>query len=500
MRLFPKAIFVSVVLMAGAGVAHAQSAREPLRAQVQLRAVDATPTLDEALADPEVQSALREHVQGLDLSGRHPLYGGYPLTSPTPRDTGETVDTDIRRLSEGDLRAFESRGERLAPRRARPDRQDADDTGARDVPRGPGSFQAPDNGRPYFDVELFGAWLQALFQNNVNGYVVEVRQHGQAIYSHTYNWAQRPEDANLQWTTQRRQHVASISKFITAMGLAHMIEAQGISFDTPIIDYLPDYWQTGPNIESITFAHLMNHISGFHGADSGTSNFILMRSRVGQGVPANDVGNWATADYENMNFGLCRILMAVLGGYVDADATFGQYNDVIWNWISINAYADYIDQNVFAPAGVSGAVLANTPDSARAYAWDDTGPGWDSEILINEAGGAGWHLSVEEALDITSEFRRGGGILTPQQAQQLLNVSFGLNSPLGGFPAPTGNFYYKMGRWWNGPPDAQAEQAVVMVLPEDMELAVFVNSPLGPNDLVLQDFIGTLYLLCIVEN
>jgi len=116
---------------------------------------------------------------------------------------------------------------------------------------------------------------------------------------------------------------------------------------------------------------------------------------------------------------------------------------------------------------------------------------------LSESGGAGWHLSADEILDVVGEFRRGGGIVSPQRARELMNASYGLNSPPDGFPAATGRFYYKMGHWWNGPADNQAEQAFVMVLPEDMELVVLVNSPLGPDDLLLQDFIGSLYLLSI---
>jgi CubicO group peptidase (beta-lactamase class C family) len=491
MRQSISVIVIGAMLGLGVATALAQTESETALPRLQLRVETASqPSLRDALADEDVQSALREHVRGLDLSNPFQEYPDFPLEGPARADTDEGALAPLRELSEGDLRSFGARSARPAPRRADPD----------PAPRrvAPDSYRAPE--RPHFDVELFGATLEALFPGNVNGYILRVRQHGQTIYSQAYNWAQRPEDAGLDWTPTRRQHVASVSKFITAMGLARMLDDQGISFDTPIIDYLPDYWQTGPNIEDITFAHLMNHVSGFHGATSGTSNFISMRARVGQGVPANDVGNWQTADYQNMNFGLCRILMATLGGYIDTDATFGTYSDVIWNWIAVNAYTDYIDQTVFAPAGVTGATLANADDSARAYAWDDTGPGWDSGFLMSEAGGAGWHLSADEVLDVVGEFRRGGGIVSSQRAMQLMNLSYGLNSLINGFPADTGRFFYKMGRWWNGEPDQQAEQSFVMVLPEDMELVILVNSPLGPNDFLLQDFIGALYLQSIVSG
>jgi CubicO group peptidase (beta-lactamase class C family) len=466
--------------------------------QLQLRAERVhEPTLRDALEREEVQAALREHVRGVDINQPFRRYPDFPLAGPEGGAADENGLAVFNPLNEGELRSFEARGARPAPRRATPDTSETGEDETEPAPVRARPAPDPAAERPHFDADYFCSTLHTLFQNNVQGYVLRVRQHGDTICTQQYSWAQRPEDAGLSWTPDRRQHIASISKFITAMGLAHMLEAQNISFDTPIIGYLPAYWAKGPNIENITFAHLMNHVSGFHGSTSGTSNFISMRARVGQGVPANDVGNPLTADYQNMNFGLCRILMATLGGYIDTDATFGIYSDVIWNWIAIVSYADYIDSNVFAPAGVTGAILANTPDSARAYAWNDSEAGYDSGFLLNEAGGAAWHLSVDEVLDVVGEFRRGNTIVSPQRAIELMNLSYGLNSPLNGFPADTGPFYFKMGRWWNGPPDNQAEQSLVMVLPEDIELAVLVNSPLGPNDEVLQNFVGSLYLLSI---
>lgn len=479
---------VSIGLMFFSFAAHAQSAERPARAPLQLRVAETNdPALREALNDPEVQAALREHVRGIDVRNPFETYSAFPLSAPRQGEADERGPSEIRILPERRMESLR--------------RQDGARTRVRPGPGGPGG--AGDLNvtprRPHLDVEYFGWLVDGLLQGNVNGYVLQLRQQGQTVLELEQGWAQRPEDAGIDWNVDRRQHVASISKFITAMGLAHMLNAQGIDFDSPIIDYLPDHWATGPNVDAITFAHLINHISGFHGPESGTSNYLLMRARVAQGVPANDVGNWLAADYENMNFGLCRFLMATLGGYIDTDATFGANTDIIWNWIAIVAYADYIDENVFGPAGVSGAVLANAPDSARAYAWNDTGEGWDSGILTGESGGAGWHLTADEVLDVVGEFRRGGGIVSPQQAQQIMNLSYGLNSPLNGFPASTGPFFYKMGRWWNGEPDKQAEQSAVMVLPEDMELVIFVNSPLGVQDMLLQDFIGTAYLLSIVE-
>ena len=60
-----------------------------------------------------------------------------------------------------------------------------------------------------------------------------------------------------------------------------------------------------------------------------------------------------------MNFGLCRILLATINGNVSTGATFTlpflpNWNDVAWDYTTIQAYAKYVRDHVFAPAGVAG--------------------------------------------------------------------------------------------------------------------------------------------------
>jgi hypothetical protein len=78
------------------------------------------------------------------------------------------------------------------------------------------------------------------------------------------------------------------------------------------------------------------------------------------------------------------------------------------------------------------------------------------------------------------QFRRGNGILTQDEAQAMLNNGFGVDPLMGdqalpaAFPTLAGNLYCKPGNWNNT--DNQDEQSLAFFLPQDMELAVFVNS------------------------
>jgi hypothetical protein len=83
-------------------------------------------------------------------------------------------------------------------------------------------------------------------------------------------------------------------------------------------------------------------------------------------------------------------------------------------------------------------------------------------------------------LDVMGQFRRGGGILTPADAQSMLDNGFGVDPFSGDSPlpawlgTPAGNVYCKPGNWNDH--QNQDEQSLAYFLPHDMELVVLVNS------------------------
>lgn len=212
-----------------------------------------------------------------------------------------------------------------------------------------------------------------------------------------------------------------------------------------------------------------------------------MKGRVSTGVSAGAID--VTYDYENMNFGLMRILIAVINGNIDKNANFSFLNDLLWDWITISAYTTYVKNTVFIPAGVAGATLTHPGENALAYAYPPSAPGWNSGDLTTMAGGAGWHMSVDEVLDVMDAFRRDGTIMTAAKAQAMLDASFGVD---GVTNTSAGKLYNKNGRWVGA--GGRAEQSVAYFLPENMELVVHVNSKIGPSDARLRPLVTKAYL------
>lgn len=371
----------------------------------------------------------------------------------------------------------------------------------------------PVGNRPEFlDVPAFGAALDNALQNSVGGYSAELRQHGQTIFSSNWLWAQRPpqDGKGEKWTSDVQLHVASVCKLITAMAMTVLMAEKGISPDAQIIDYLPDYWAKGPNIEYIVFRNLFNHTSGIFRTQDAF-DFLTMESVIASGISLDPNAQYHLGGYQyhNLNYGLLRILLTVMNGNISKSATFNifgiDFNDPVWDMVTIDGYSNFVQARIFGPSGVSGATLDHPTAAGLAYKEPgDTEQGWNSGKLEEVCGSDGWHLSVNQLLDVMGEFRRGGNIVPAEAAQAMLVNGFGVDplvnppytNPIPfGLLTPAGEVYCKPGTWYDN--SGREEQALVYFLPQDMELAILVNSEVAgtdPNQLVLRSIVTQTYL------
>jgi hypothetical protein len=245
----------------------------------------------------------------------------------------------------------------------------------------------------------------------------------------------------------------------------------------------------------------MNHSSGLTGPDD-FQGFQEMKAAIAAGVSLdlNAAIRLGHYKYQNMNFGLCRILLTVMNGNISKSARFPLVDDLFWDYITINGYAQYTQNNVFRPAGVFGATLDHPDSAALAYRSKVDSSGWNSGSLESISGFAGWHLSVDQVLDMMGEFRRGRSIVSPEAAQGMLDNGFGvdpfdLNHPFVFYLlTPAGKVYCKNGRWYDSKTNGREEQSLAYFLPEDMELVVLANSPVGNPEQFLRDLVTQIYV------
>lgn len=339
-----------------------------------------------------------------------------------------------------------------------------------------------------FRSNVFAQKFHAAIKDNVTGYAMQLRHNGAPNQTLIWNWAQTPANGSLGWNLDRRMHVASVSKLITGIAMLKLLDEKGISVDAKIINYLPDYWAKGNNIGQISFRNLLQHRSGFN-TGSSASDFNTMKTRVAAGVPG--VGGY---QYENMNFGLCRILIAVINGNINKNTDFGVLNDQIWDMVTISSYRNYVQTKVFNPAGVANAGFAPAAGGALAYRFPHNNQaGWDSGDLSTMSGGAGWRLSVTEVLKVMDHARRKNTILPANRTQFLLDNRLGIDQIIN---TPAGKLYNKNGAWRDGDcaNNPRQEQCVAVFLPNGYEIVVFVNSRIGAGCESLRGLVTETYL------
>ncbi|MBX7540235.1 serine hydrolase domain-containing protein [Qipengyuania sphaerica] len=130
--------------------------------------------------------------------------------------------------------------------------------------------------------------------------------------------------------------VGSISKSFTALSIMQLVEAGEIELDAPVSRYLPEFEGTAAG--SIPVHRLLNHTSGFTTAQGNTTQTdfdedgeaLARRVEALVGVePGNPTGS--THQYSNANYQL-------LGRIIEV--------------VSEQTYADYVEENILAPAGM----------------------------------------------------------------------------------------------------------------------------------------------------
>jgi hypothetical protein len=426
-----------------------------------------------------------------------------PRAPATPK--GETA-AEITNLPEG-LTVADVKAHVIAPRHVADARSEDNDPAREIAYRTPALDAAPALDRiaapgtlvaavPTVNLGAFGLAIHKILKDSVAGYMLQVRQNGVLVHVGQWSWAQTPANLGMGWSQNSRMHVASVSKFLTAVALVKALDSKGISYDAKMVDYLPSYWAQGSNVGLITFRHLLTHRSGFKNNGSAT-DFTTMKLRLATGVLAADVGAY---NYQNLNFGLMRILIPIINGDVAKGTAFSNetvINDQVWDVVALFHYKNYVQAKVFTPAGVIGATFVPTNDGTNALAYKaayplNAEPGWDSGDLSSVAGGAGWRLSTRELLNVMHHVRRMNTIVPAWKAQYMLDNRFGVDEAIN---TAAGTLYNKNGAWTAS---GKKEQCVAYFLPNGMELALFVDSPVGKGDRLLRTIVTNAYLGSLV--
>lgn len=354
---------------------------------------------------------------------------------------------------------------------------------AQEIPIGglPGEMELPSQADQelVLDIEGFHHDVDQALDGITAGYCIAVQKPLGYRFFAFNGLARKPADGVLSWNEHIRMHVASTSKFITALALANVCERRGISLDAKVADLLPQYWDPGPNINQITFRQLLDHESGLTlggVGEAGPVRLVDARSAVEAGVPSSP----ATGDYENLNFTLLRVLLPIVEGrlnreYIAAAAFDKPANDLVWDIVTRIHYSQIVNEAVFRPAGLSLSADRRSGSALAYSATDEDESGFDSGSMTALGLGAiGWQLTVFEVMKILEQLAIPGKIISRSARSDILLSFRGLPTPssLSGEPLPV----FQFSGYWQHSLSGKAEANVGFLFPGNYQVLLFVNS------------------------
>ena len=227
--------------------------------------------------------------------------------------------------------------------------------------------------KPYLsnDDQAFIRQTATTFMNNhgVPGVSLALAYQGRLRFAQGYGLADRATNESV--TPSHLFRIASVSKPITAVAVFTLIEAGQLQLGDRVFGaggILGTTYGTQPfgaNIDQITVQHLLEHTSGWATAqDPMFSHFDLSQAELISWMLDNQVLTHVPGStFEYLNFGFC-----LLGRVIER--------------VTGMAYADYVQQHVLAPCGITdmqiaGDTLADRRTNEVVYysqsSWDPYG-------------------------------------------------------------------------------------------------------------------------------
>lgn len=312
------------------------------------------------------------------------------------------------------------------------------------------------------------------------GWAYAITQNGQLARSGAFgNSVQEPDGTTVAMTVDSEVNIASVTKFYTAIAVLQLLEQQNLTIHALIEPFIPENWVVGPNMDHMTFAHLLRHESGLETGNTDFNNtlsYAAIKQAVedGVGIPPPD-----QRDYDNINFAIFRILIPSLQNNIpNAPQT-----DLDSDTDTQQAYTTYMQDNIFTPCGQFNVNFTEPTPAPRYYNVSDvannvsgtTYGDWD-----HISGGGGYYMSVIEMAAVNAFFQHSQVLLNNNAKNVIRDNYLGLDAYFDGDPRELyGEYYGKNGSISNNsdPSVAQGMLSQIQMFPiNGVEVAVFVNS------------------------
>jgi CubicO group peptidase (beta-lactamase class C family) len=244
-----------------------------------------------------------------------------------------------------------------------------------------------------------------------------------------------------------KYNIASVSKTVTAVALIRALaDTPDASLGSPFAPFLPSHWSVNGSLKSITFKQLLQHRSGFK---FGGVSYSEMKGHMEAGVNVADIG---TYDYNNVNYGIMRLLIPRLAGYPVvqiAPTTTGYLLSLLESSQDLqfaNCYIDYTQKKVWDKTGVTPTMACKPTDTypALCYQYPPTlAKGGHFGDMTVTCGSRGWNASSYQLNAFQRTLHQSAAILPEWLTKMMIDEKLGYDKI--GTTANGFTYYWKNG-------------------------------------------------------
>lgn len=337
----------------------------------------------------------------------------------------------------------------------------------------PAAAQPPDPGDKIpLNLDEFATNLHAAYKGKCVGYGFAIYKNGQLVRDGAGGMARVVSDApSRKFDSDTRIDIASCSKLLTTITTLRELDQAKLKPTELIYKHLPKSWDVHPSIKTITFEQLLAHRSGLKPVGDTSRDLGKVNLYLKETIKAGVSDSEKKFNYENVNFGLCRVLVSYVR---DRERMEKVENDPKkFDQAVADCFIDLMRADVITPAGMSNKISLDTwdatPQKPETLFYDFANPkdGLKNQDSTLVCGAGGWWMNAKELAAVCSALDRGkllSSTLAATQREKRLGM-FGVAGRLG--------TYY----WHNGSGGGvKTAKANFMMFPGGVQVAVVVNS------------------------
>ena len=249
-----------------------------------------------------------------------------------------------------------------------------------------------ENGSNYVRVARTEIWKAV--SNGASSVTVAVMDKGRIVYAEAFGMIDR--ERSIPANTETQYNIGSISKVFTMIAVLQLCQQRKIELDSPVVQYLPEFVMSDERFKQITVRMLLNHSSGIPG--SNYSRLICTAKN----------SNYISETLAGLRDSSLKCEPGIISVYCNDGFTLAE---VLIERMSGTSYAEYIENNIVLPAGMSNTsccFINGNQNVARMYD-PKTGIGRPAEYV--SAFGTGGIASTATDLCLLSQALFSGELL-----------------------------------------------------------------------------------------